>query len=74
MVRFFVRAVRQEYGLPLEVSISAVNMLLAVTGAAGRLVAQGQQTVDQAAETSLCLILGGLAALAQQHRQIRAIG
>ena len=74
MVRFFVRAVRQEYGLPLETSISAVNMLLAVTGAAGRLVAQGQQSVDEAAQTSLCLIFGGLTALAQHHRQTPVIG
>ena len=74
MVRFLVRAVRQEYDLPLDVSIGSVNMLLAVTGAAGRLVAQDQQSVDQATETCLCLIFGGLDALAQHHRQTPVIG
>jgi AcrR family transcriptional regulator len=61
--RFFVRAVRREYGLPLPAAIFTVDLLAALTDQAGRLVAQGQADVEAATEMCVELITGGLAAL-----------
>ena len=63
-IRFFVRATRREYGLALDVGINAVDLLMAVTDQAGKLVAQGQVDVDTATEMCVQLITGGLARLA----------
>ena len=61
--RYFVRAVRREFGLPLPLSIIVVDMLSAVTDQAGKLVAQGLVDVDAATEICAELITGGLAKL-----------
>ena len=61
--RYFVRAVRREFGLPLPLSIVVVDMLSAVTDQAGKLVAQGLVDVDAATEICAELITGGLAKL-----------
>lgn len=62
-VRYFVRATRRAYGLPLPAAIAAVEMVSAITDRAGRLVAEGQLDVETATEMCVSLITGGLAAL-----------
>ena len=59
-VRYFVRAARRAYDLPLPIAIAAVEMVSAVTDRAGQLVAQGQLDVDTATEMCVALITGGL--------------
>jgi AcrR family transcriptional regulator len=66
-VRYFVRAARREYGLPLPVAISAVEMVSAITDQAGRLVADGQLDVETATGMCVALITGGLQSLGQSH-------
>jgi AcrR family transcriptional regulator len=62
-VRFLVRAVRRRYGLALETSIAAVRLLMPVTGEAGKAVAEGLLTVDEAEELCVRLITGALSKL-----------
>jgi AcrR family transcriptional regulator len=66
-VRYFVRAARREYGLPLPVAISAVEMVSAITDQAGRLVADGQLDVEAATGMCVALITGGLQSLGRSH-------
>lgn len=66
-VRYFVRAVRREYGLDLPVAITAVEMVSAITDRAGKLVADGQLDVETATGMCLTLITGGLAALSARR-------
>lgn len=66
-VRYFVRAARREYGLPLPVAISAVEMVSAITDQAGRLVADGQLDVETATGMCVALITGGLQSLGRSH-------
>ncbi len=61
--RFFVRATRREFDLPLPLAIAAVDMVSAVTDQAGKLVADGQIDVEPATEMCVDLITGGLARL-----------
>jgi len=61
--RFFVRAVRREFNLPLTLAIAAVDMVSALTDRAGKLVAEGQIDVEPATEMCVELITGGLASL-----------
>lgn len=61
--RFFVRATRREFDLPLPLAIAAVDMVSAVTDQAGKLVAEGQVDVEPATEMCVELITGGLARL-----------
>ncbi|MFM8755146.1 MAG: TetR/AcrR family transcriptional regulator [Phenylobacterium sp.] len=67
-VRYFVRAARREYGLPLPVAISAVEMVSAITDQAGRLVADGQLDVETATGMCVALITGGLESLGRSCR------
>ena len=62
-LRFFVRAVRREYGLGLAPAITAVDLLMALTDQAGRRVAAGQDTVEAATLACVALITGGLGRL-----------
>jgi AcrR family transcriptional regulator len=64
-VRYFVRAARREYGLPLPMAIAGIEMVSAVTDQAGRLVADGQLDVETATGMCVALITGGLANLQQ---------
>lgn len=63
MVRYFVRATRKAYDLPLPLAIAVVEMLSALTDRAGKLVAEGLVDVDAATEMCVELITGGLAGL-----------
>ena len=65
-VRYFVRATRRAYGLPLPQAIAAVDLLMAVTDRAGRLVAQGDLDLTTAVDMCLKIALGGLEQLARQ--------
>lgn len=65
-VRYFVRATRRAYGLPLPRAIAAVDLLMAVTDRAGRLVAQGDLDLPTAVDMCLKIALGGLEQLARQ--------
>ena len=65
-VRYFVRAARRAYGLPLPRAIAAVDLLMAVTDRAGRLVAQGDLDLPTAVDMCLKIALGGLEKLARQ--------
>jgi len=67
-VRYFVKAVRREYGLPLPMAIAGVEMVSAVTDRAGRLVADGQLDVETATGMCVALITGGLANLGRIQR------
>lgn len=67
-VRYFVKAVRREYGLPLPMAIAGVEMVSAVTDRAGRLVADGQLDVATATGMCVALITGGLANLRRIQR------
>ncbi len=69
--RYFVRATRREFDLPLPLSIVVVDMLAALTDQAGKLVAQGLVDVDSATEICAELITGGLARL-DRSREPRA--
>jgi AcrR family transcriptional regulator len=61
--RYFVRATRRAFDLPLPLAVAAVEMLSAVTDRAGKLVAEGQVDVESATEMCVELITGGLAGL-----------
>ena len=65
--RFFVRATRREFDLPLPLAIAAVDMVAGVTDQAGKLVAEGQIDVDPATEMCVELITGGLARLNRER-------
>ena len=69
-IRYFVRATRRAYDLPLPLAIAAVEMLSAVTDRAGKLVADGLVDVDSATELCVELITGGLAGL-DRHRPLK---
>lgn len=63
-IRYLVRATRRAYGLGLPQAIAAVDLLMAVTGRAGTLVAQGDLEIEVAVEMCQQIALGGLARLA----------
>ena len=63
--RFFVRATRRAYGLPLPTAIAAVDLLWAVTDRAGQLVGQGLMGAEEATEMCVSLFVGGLAELSR---------
>lgn len=58
--RYFVRATRRAYDLPLPLAIDIVPILSALTDQAGKLVADGQLDVETATEICVGLITGGL--------------
>lgn len=61
--RYFVRATRREFELPLPLTLIVVPILSALTDQAGKLVSQGEADVDTATEVVVELITGGLASL-----------
>lgn len=67
-VRYFVRAARREYGLELTTAISAVEVLMNLTGAMGRQVAIGAVTVEEGTSMCVQLITGGLEKLSRGQR------
>ena len=59
---------RQTFGLDDGLAKPAVDMLMALTGQAGRRVARGQMSVDEAEVMVCTLILGALKALAEKAK------
>lgn len=68
-MRYFARQVTQEYGLPMDVALSAVDMQMAMTEAAAQHLSNSHNDVDFATDICVTLLLGGLDALARRHRR-----
>ena len=66
--RYFVKQVRKEYGLPLHVAISAVQMQMAMTEAAAQNIGNSPGQIDLATDICVRLLLGGLDALAEAYQ------
>lgn len=72
-IRFFVREGRREYGLTLPIAIAVVDMLMSVTGQAGKHTASGSLDIDTAEEMCVALIIGGMERLSRRLNE-RASG
>ena len=66
VMRYFVWAVRREYGLDLTTAIRAVETLADLTGAVGRQVASGSAGVEDGVRMCVLMITGGLEKLARK--------
>ena len=66
-MRYFARRVVKEYGLPMDVALSAVDMQMAMTEAAAQHLSTSHNDVDFATQICVALLLGGLDALARTH-------
>lgn len=64
-IRFFVKRVRETYGLPLGIAIASVDLLMAVTDGAGKLMAQGALTPQMAEDMVVHLLIGGVERMAR---------
>ena len=67
--RYFVRATRREFGLPLSLALVVVPILSALTDQAGKQVSDGLVDVETATEICVGLITGGLARLRDEAVQ-----
>lgn len=65
--RYFVKQVRKEYDLPLQVAIAAVRMQMAMTETAAQHLSDSGNSIDLATDTCVRLLLGGLEALATAY-------
>ncbi|PWF55495.1 TetR/AcrR family transcriptional regulator [Massilia glaciei] len=66
--RYFVKRVRKEYGLPLEVAIAAVDMQMSMTETAAQHNFNSRDDIDLATDICVRLLLGGLEALAKAYQ------
>ena len=66
-LRYMVRRVVNEYGLPRDVAMSAVDMGMAMTEAAAQHLPASHNDVDFATNICVNLLMGGLDALAKEH-------
>lgn len=64
-IRYFVRETRREYGLSREMATLAVQMLMAMTDRAGKLVAERAVDIPTAEEMCVQIITGGARQLAK---------
>ncbi|HYE50989.1 MAG TPA: TetR/AcrR family transcriptional regulator [Azospirillaceae bacterium] len=62
-IRYFVKQVRKEFQLPLDVAIASTHLLMAVTDRAGKLVSEENVDLDMAEDLCVRLLTGGLKAL-----------
>lgn len=67
--RFFVKQVARTYELPEGIAAASVDLLWAVTDAAGRALSQHELSIDEAEELCVQLITGGLDRLAKTSRR-----
>ncbi len=67
-LRYFVKQVRKEYGLPLEVAIAAVDMQMAMTETAAQHLSKSNNSIEVATDICVRLMIGGLEALATAYR------
>lgn len=68
-LRYFVKRVRKEYGLPLNVAIAAVDMQMAMTETAAQHLSNTNNDIDLATDICVHLLLGGMASLAAAYRK-----
>ncbi|TDP61299.1 TetR/AcrR family transcriptional regulator [Roseateles toxinivorans] len=66
-LRYMVRLMVKEYGLPVDVATSAVDMQMAMTEAAAQHLSNSHNDVDFATNICVTLLLGGAEALAREH-------
>lgn len=71
-MRYFASKVSEEYCLPKEVALAAVDMQMALTEAAAQHVSSSNEDVDFAVDICVRLLMGGLQALARSHGEPRA--
>lgn len=72
--RYFVKRVRKEYGLPLNVAIAAIDLQMAMTDTAAQHLCSLDNNIELVTDICVKLHLGGLEALARsyQERPVRA--
>jgi TetR/AcrR family transcriptional regulator, fatty acid biosynthesis regulator len=63
--RYFIRHARKAYNLPEAAAAHAVDLLWAITDEAGRQLARGAISIEEAEDYCVILISGGLQRLAQ---------
>jgi TetR/AcrR family transcriptional regulator, fatty acid biosynthesis regulator len=68
-MRYFVKRVRKEYGLPLDVAIATVDMQMAMTETAAQHLFNTNNNVDLATDICVHLLLGGLESLAREYKK-----
>ena len=66
-LRYTVREMMKEYGLPKDVATAAVDMGMAMTEAAAQQLAGTDKDVDFVTNVCVTLLLGGMDALAREH-------
>lgn len=66
--RYFIRQAMKAYGLPEARAAAAVDLLWAVTDEAGRQLARGALTIDEAEDLCVTLISGALERLSRDQR------
>lgn len=66
--RYFVKQVRQEFGLPLPIAIAATDMLMSVTEKAGKLVSETDLSLEDAEEMCVTLLMAGLRGLSAKFK------
>ena len=67
--RYFVKQVVRFYELPQAIAAASVDLLWAVTDAAGRALSQHELSIAEAEELCVQLITGGLDRLAKTSRR-----
>lgn len=67
--QFFVKQVVQVYALPEALAAPSVDLLWAVTDAAGRALSQHELSIDEAEELCVQLITGGLERLSKTSKR-----
>ncbi|HYC05028.1 MAG TPA: TetR/AcrR family transcriptional regulator [Azospirillaceae bacterium] len=73
-IRYFVKQVRKEFRLPLDIAIATTHLLMAVTDRAGKLVSEENFDLDLAEDLCVRLLTAGLRALSQVYAEPDAEG
>lgn len=68
-VNYFVKRVRKEYNLPLDIAITAVDMQMAMTETAAQHLFNTHNDVDLATDICVHLLLGGLDSLSRAYQK-----
>jgi TetR/AcrR family transcriptional regulator, fatty acid biosynthesis regulator len=68
-MRYFVKRVRKEYNLPLDVAIATVDMQMSMTETAAQHLFNMHNDVDLATDICVHLLLGGLDSLAKAYQK-----
>ncbi len=68
-LRYFVKRVRKEYGLPQDVATAAVDMQMALTETAAQHLYNTHNDVELATDICVHLLLGGMESLSRAYRK-----